>query len=97
MISEKKMMKSCSVFHKVQKKKFEKFNCFLFDFLRSTFGGIKIMSTVVEREHTPDITVNICFAYQLTAFYMVEVSLNSISYSYILENHLFRDFARLLF
>ena len=81
------MMKSCSVFHKKQKKELEKFNCFLADFLRSTFGGIKIMSRVVERQHTPDITRIICFACQLTGFYMIEVSLNSVSYSYILESH----------
>ena len=54
MISEKKM-KSCSVFHTKHKMEFEKFNCFFADFLRSSFGRIKVMSTVVEREYTPDI------------------------------------------
>ena len=50
------MMKSCSVFHTEQKMEFEKFNCFFVDFLRSSFGGIKVKPTVVEREYTPDIT-----------------------------------------
>ena len=70
MISEKKiMMKSCSVFHTEQKMEFEKFNCFFVGFLRSSFGRIKVMSTVVEREYTPDITRHIDFAYQLTGLY----------------------------
>ena len=63
------MMKSCSVFHTEQKMEFEKFNCFFVGFLRSSFGRIKVMSTVVEREYTPDITRHICFAYQLTGLY----------------------------
>ena len=48
---------------------FEKFNCFFVDFLRSSFGRIKVMSTVVEREYTPDITRHIGAAYQLTGLY----------------------------
>ena len=43
--------------------------CFFVGFLRSSFGRIKFMSTVVEREYTPDITGHICFAYQLTGLY----------------------------
>ena len=35
---------------------FEKFNSFFIDFLRYNFRGIKVISTVVEREYTPDIT-----------------------------------------
>ena len=62
-------MNSCSVFHIEQKMEFEKFNCFFVDFLRSSFGRIKVMSTVAEREYTPDITRYICFAYQLTGLY----------------------------
>ena len=70
MISEKKKMKkSCSVFHTEQKIEFEKFVCFFIGFLRSSFGRIKVMLTVVEREYTPDITRHICFAYQLTGLY----------------------------
>ena len=68
MISEK-MMKSCSVFHIEQKMEFEKFYCFFVDFLRSSVGSIKLMSTVVEREYTPDIIRHICFSYQLTGLY----------------------------
>ena len=64
-------MKSCSVFLIEQKMVFEKVNCFFVDFLRSSFGRIKVMSTVVEREYLPDITQHICFAYQLTGFYMI--------------------------
>ena len=30
------------------------------------------MSTVVERDYTPGITRQICFAYNLTAFYMIK-------------------------
>ena len=63
------MMDSCLVFHTEQKMEFEKFNCFFVGFLRSSFGRIKVMSTVVEREYTPDITRHICFAYQLTGLY----------------------------
>ena len=79
-------MKVAQFSTKSKKKELEKFNCFSANFLRSTFWGIKIMSRVLERKHTSGITQNICFAYQLTGFYMIEVSLNSISYSYILEN-----------
>ena len=39
-----------------QKMKFEKFNCFFVDFLGSSFGRIKVILTVVEREYTLDIT-----------------------------------------
>ena len=35
---------------------FEKNNCFFIDFLRYSFGRIKVISTVVERDYTPDIT-----------------------------------------
>ena len=66
---KKKMMKSCSVFHTERKMEFEKFNCFFIEFLRFSFGRIKVMPTVVEREYTPDITRHICFAYQLTGLY----------------------------
>ena len=69
MISEK--MKSYSVFHVEQKTEFEKYNCFFVDSLRCSFGIIKVISTVVEREYTPDITRQICFAYQLTGLYMI--------------------------
>ena len=37
MISEKKMMKSCSVFYIEQKVEFEKFNCFFIDFFKTKF------------------------------------------------------------
>ena len=62
-------MNSCSVFHTEQKMELEKFNCFFVDFLRSSFGKIKVMPTVAEREFTPDITRCICFAYQLTGLF----------------------------
>ena len=48
---------------------FGKFNCFFVGFLRSSFERIKVMSTVVEREYTPEITQHICFEYQLTGLY----------------------------
>ena len=80
MINEKKkMMKNCSVFHIEQKMEFKKFNCFFVDFLRYSFGLIKFISTVIEKEYTPDITRQICFAYQLTVFYMIRALLNDIS------------------
>ena len=56
MISKKKVMKRCSVFDIEQKMEFEKFNSFFIDFLRDSFGRIKVISTVVEREYTPDMT-----------------------------------------
>ena len=85
-------MKSCSVFHIEQKMEFEKFNCFFIDFLRYSFGRIKVISTVVEREYTPDINWQICFAYQLTDFYMLRGFTERYfltDYSYILENHFY--------
>ena len=62
MISETKMMKSCSVVHIEQKMEFVKFNCFFIDFLRYSFGRIKVISTVVEREYTPDLTNLLCIS-----------------------------------
>ena len=68
MISEKKLMKSRSVFHieafekmafekmAFEKMAFEKFSCFFVNFLRNGFGRIKIISTVVERDYAPDMT-----------------------------------------
>ena len=84
------MMKRCSVFHIEQKMEFEKFNSFFIDFLRYSFGRIKVISTVVEREYTPDITWQICFACQLTGFYMIKGFTERCFLtddSYILENH----------
>ena len=86
------MTKSYSVFHIEQKMEFEKFNCFFIDFLRYSFGRIKVISTVVEREYTPDINWQICFAYQLTDFYMLRGFTERYfltDYSYILENHFY--------
>ena len=85
-------MKSCSVFHIEQKMEFEKFNCFFIDFLRYSFGRIKVISTVIERKYTPDITWQICSAYQLTDFYMLRSFTERYfltDYSYILENHFY--------
>ena len=50
---------------------FEKFNYFSVDFLRYSFGRIKVISTVVESEYIADTTRQICFAYQLTGFYRI--------------------------
>ena len=49
-------MKSCPVFYIKQMMEFEKFNCLFIDFLRYTFGRIKVILTVVEGEYKPDIT-----------------------------------------
>ena len=69
---------------------FEKLNCFFVDILRYSFKGIKVILTIVEREYIPDITRQICFAYQLIGFYMIwdltEQYFLTES-SYILENH----------
>ena len=86
------MMKSHSLFQIEQKMEIKKFNCFFIDFLRYSFGRIKVISTVVEREYTPDINWQICFAYQLTDFYMVRGFTERYfltNYSYILENHFY--------
>ena len=86
------MMKSCLVFHIEQKMEFEKFNLFFTDFLRYSSGRIKVLLTVVEREYTPDINWQICFAYQLTDFYMLRGFTGRyflIDCSYILENHFY--------
>ena len=86
------MMKSCSVFHIEQKMEFEKFNCFFIDFLRYSFGRKKVISTVVEREYTPDKSWQICFAYQWTGFCMIRGFTERYlltDYSYILESHFY--------
>ena len=44
------MMKSYSLFHIEQKMEIKNFNCFFIDFLRYSFGRIKVISTAVERE-----------------------------------------------
>ena len=63
-------MKSCSVSHIEQKMEFKKFDYFFADFFRYNFG-FKFILTVIEKNYTPDITQQICFAYQETSFYMV--------------------------
>ena len=86
------MMKSYSVFHIEQEMEFEKFNCFFANFLRYSFGRTKVVSTVVEREHTPGITRQICFAYKLTGFNMIKSFTKRyflLDYGYILENHFY--------
>ena len=86
------MMKGCSVFHTEQKIEFEKFNSFFIDFLRYSFGRIKIISNVVERDYTPDKNCQICFAYQLTDFYILRGFTERYiltDYSYILESHFY--------
>ena len=56
------------------------------------------MSTVVEREDTPDITRHICFAYQLTGFYMIKgFTERYFLQLYLRKALLFRKCARLLF
>ena len=83
-------MKSCSVFHIEQKMELEKFNCFFIDYLRNIFGRIKVISTVVKKKYKPDITRQICFAYQLTDFYMLRSFTDRYflrNYSYILVKH----------
>ena len=83
-------MKSYSVFHIDQKMEIEKFNYFFVDFLRYSFGRIKVISTVIERKYTPDITRQICFAYKLTRFCMIRGFTERYlltDYGYILENH----------
>ena len=49
-------MKSRSAFHIEQKMAFEKFSCFFVNFLRNSFGRIKVISTMVERDYAPDMT-----------------------------------------
>ena len=71
---------------------FEKFDYFFIDCLRYSFGRIKVISTVVEREHTSDITWQICFAYQLANFYLIRGFTERYFltyYSYILENYFY--------
>ena len=85
-------MKRCSVSYIEQKIEFDKFNCFFIDFLRYSFGRIKIISTVPERKYTPVITWQISFAYQLTDFYRLIGFTEQCfltDYSYILENHFY--------
>ena len=86
------MMKRYSVFRIEQKMEFGKFNSFLIDFLRFSFVKMKIISTVVEREYTPDITWQICLTCQFTGFYMTRGFIERYfltDYIYILENHFY--------
>ena len=81
----KKVMKRCSVFR-------IEFNSFFINFLIYSFERMKIISTVVEREYTPDIIWQICLACQFTVFYMIWGSTERhflTDYSYILENHFY--------
>ena len=83
------MVKGYSVFHIEQKKEF---NCFFVNFLRYSFGRKKAISTVIEREYTPDITRQVCFAYELTSVYMIKRFTERYfitDYSYILENRFY--------
>ena len=94
MISEKKKEKKwwkVTVFHIEQKMEFEKFNWFFYRFLRYSFVRIIFISTVVEREYTPGITWEICFAHQLTDFFMITgfTKYFLADYCYILENHFY--------
>ena len=87
------MMKSYSVFHIEQKTlKSLKSVFFFVNFLRCSFGGIKVISTMVEGECTPDIMRQICFAYQLTYFYIVRGFTERYfltGYSCVSENHFY--------
>ena len=91
MISEKNDEKLLS-FSDRAKDELEKFNWFFIDFLRYSFGREKVISTVIEREYTPDKIWWIYFAYQLTGFYMIKGFTERYfltDYSYILENHIY--------
>ena len=70
-IISEKIFFSHIVFHIEQNMKYEKFNYFVVGFLRYNFGRMKVVSAVAEREHTPNITRQICLVYQLTGFYMI--------------------------
>ena len=62
----------------------------LIAFLSTVLVKIKVISTVAKREFTLDITQQICFAYQLTGFYIVKCFTERYflkDYSYILGNH----------
>ena len=90
------MMKSYSVFHIEQKMEFEKFNCFFCRFFRIQFRENPSDFDVVEREYIPDIARQICFAYQLTGFYLIRGYTERYfltRYSYILENHFYFVYA----
>ena len=92
-ISEKNDEKLLSFSHRA-KDGICKVNCFFIDFLRYSFRRIKVISTVVEREYGvyTKITWQICFAYQLTGFYMVKGFTEQYfltDYSHILENQFY--------
>ena len=81
------MMKSHSVLHKEQKMEFEKINCFFVDFLKYNFERIKVVPTVFEKKYTPQIMRQICFAYQLTGFYMIR----GFTERYFLANYMLEN------
>ena len=91
------MMKCYSVFQIKQKMEFGSFIAFFVNFLRYSFGRIKVILIMVEREYIPDITRQIFFAYQLTGFNMIRSFIERYfltSYcSYILENHFYFVYA----
>ena len=71
---------------------FERFNCFFVDFLRYSFGRMKVISTVVEKKYTPDITREMEFEKFQYGFYMIRGFTERYfltDYGYILENHFY--------
>ena len=97
MISEKKMKKSYLVFDIEKMMEFEKLVCFFVNLLRYSFGRIQAVLNVVEREYTPGITPQICFAYHLNGFCMIRGFTEPYfltGYSYILENNFYFLYAR---
>ena len=88
MISKKRWKNT--VFHIEQKTDFEKFNCFFVNFLKYSFGRIKFILTVAEREYTPDkptdlLCIPIDWSLHDKRFYRYF----QVDYSYILENHFY--------
>ena len=53
---------------------------------------IKLISTVAKRDYTPDTTWQICFAFQLTGFYVIRGFTEQYflrDFRYILEKHFY--------
>ena len=61
---------------------------------QETYGTSTLARFLIKKKYvyTPDITWQICFAYQLTGFYMIRAFTEPYfltDYSYILENHFY--------
>ena len=98
MINERKYDEMLFGFSHKTKDGVWKFYYFFVNFLRClSFGRIKVILIMIEREYTPNITRQIFFAYQLTGFNVIRSFIERCFltgyFIYILENHFYFVYA----